>query len=67
MELVVNPPKKGDESFNLYIQERDAIMGSLKRKAVMLYEKMNKMTNVQCNYIEGSMYGFPQVKFSEAA
>jgi hypothetical protein len=31
--LMVNPPKPGDESYELYVQERDAILSSLKRYA----------------------------------
>jgi alanine transaminase len=36
-----------------------------KRKAALLEEWFSKMQNITCTPIEGSMYGFPQVHFSE--
>lgn len=42
-------------------------MDGLKERAKLLTETCNKMDNVTCNKIEGSMYGFPQVHFSENA
>lgn len=31
----------------------------------MLQEEMNNMTNIQCNRVEGSMYGFPDITLSQ--
>ena len=42
-------------------------MHGLKERAELLTETCNKMENVTCNKIEGSMYGFPRVHFSEKA
>jgi aspartate/methionine/tyrosine aminotransferase len=36
-----------------------------KRKAALLEERLAAMKNITCTPIEGSMYGFPQVHFSE--
>ena len=67
MEISVNPPKPGDESYSQYVKERDTTMGALKRKATLLHEKLNQMRNIQCNVVEGAMYAFPEVKFSKRA
>lgn len=44
VDLMVNPPKEGEESYPLYKKERDAIYDSLRRRA-------NLLTEV-CFYIE---------------
>lgn len=67
VELMVNPPKLGDPSFEVYELEKAAILGSLKRKASLVHQILNEMTNVKCNYVEGSMYAFPEVTFFSKA
>jgi alanine transaminase len=62
MSLMVDPPRKGDESYDRYVQERDEQIASLKRRA----ERLNKLFNtelegVTCNPAEGAMYLFPQI------
>lgn len=59
--LMVNPPKPGDESYDLYVQERDAILSSMKRRAQVMSRALNGMTGVSCNEIEGAMYAFPTI------
>lgn len=39
----------------------------LKERAGLLEDKLNQMENISCNKIEGAMYGFPQVFFSDGA
>ena len=39
----------------------------LKERAGLLEDKLNQMENISCNKIEGAMYGFPQVRFSDGA
>jgi aspartate/methionine/tyrosine aminotransferase len=59
--LMVNPPKPGDESYDLYVQERDAILSSMKRRAQVMSRALNRMSGVSCNEIEGAMYAFPTI------
>ena len=65
MDLIAQPPQEGDPSYELYTSEVEERHSSYVRKAGMLYEEMNSMTNIQCNIVEGSMYGFPDVKLSQ--
>jgi alanine transaminase len=51
--MMVNPPKPGDESFDLYDQEYNAVKNGLKDRAIALYEAFKKM--------EGVEVGQPQV------
>lgn len=65
--LMMNPPEEGEPSYELYVQERDDILGSLKRRAVMLVAQLNKLEGVSCNDAEGALYAFPQVRLPQAA
>jgi alanine transaminase len=59
--LMVQPPKEGDESYTTYVQERDAILSSMQRRAVSLTSALNSIPGVQCNSIDGAMYAFPAI------
>jgi aspartate/methionine/tyrosine aminotransferase len=62
MEVMVNPPKLGDESYELYIKERDDIYNSLKRRAIKLTKFLDSLEGISCNRSQGAMYAFPQIK-----
>ena len=48
VEMMVNPPKQGDPSYELYIQEYDAIFDGLKQRAHALYKAFLEMEGVEC-------------------
>lgn len=66
MELMVNPPKKGDESYDLYIKEKSAIKNDLKTRAELLYEAFCSMDHVSCKKPMGAMYLFPKLEFTQS-
>jgi alanine transaminase len=53
VELVVNPPKEGDESWELYTNEYNGVRDGLKARATALYDAFKEM--------EGVEIGEPQV------
>ena len=59
--LMVDPPKPGDESFELYEKEKRAILEDLKEKAGILGRGLNEIEGMKTNIPEGAMYAF--VKF----
>ncbi len=59
---MVNPPKPGDESYELYQKERAAELASLRRRAHMVTDGFNALDGVTCNFTEGAMYSFPRVR-----
>ncbi|KAJ3315356.1 hypothetical protein HDV04_003749 [Boothiomyces sp. JEL0838] len=67
VELMINPPKKGDPSYPLYEKEQNAIYDSLKRRAQKLAAAFNGLEGVTCNDAQGAMYLFPQVKLPAKA
>jgi aspartate/methionine/tyrosine aminotransferase len=64
---MVNPPKPGQPSYDLYNAEVSNIFDSLKRRANLLTAEFGAMTNVSCQPIEGALYAFPKVKLPAKA
>lgn len=55
VEMMVNPPKEGEPSYDLYKKEYDNIFAGLKVRAYALYEAFKSMEGVKCDE--------PQVRF----
>ncbi|KAL3687631.1 hypothetical protein R1sor_013940 [Riccia sorocarpa] len=65
--LMVKPPKPGDHSYPRYAAESKAILESLRKRAHIMTDGFNACQNVECNFTEGAMYSFPQVKLPPGA
>ncbi|KAI9818771.1 MAG: hypothetical protein M1827_007591 [Pycnora praestabilis] len=61
VEMMVNPPKKGDPSYELYSEEYDGIFNNLKTRANALFKAFKEMEGVSCQNPQGSMYLFPTI------
>ncbi len=62
---MVRPPKAGEPSHTLYVQERDGILNEMKKRAIILAEGLNKVPGVHCNVVAGAMYAFPCINIPE--
>jgi aspartate/methionine/tyrosine aminotransferase len=58
---MVRPPRPGDPSFDRYAQERDCVLGELKKRATLLAEGLNRIPGIRCNVVAGAMYAFPSI------
>lgn len=71
VELMVNPPRAGEPSHELYAREYDGIFGGLRERATALHKAFEQMEGVECGVPQGSMYLFPTInlpaKAAEAA
>jgi aspartate/methionine/tyrosine aminotransferase len=56
--FMVAPPEPGEESYPLYVREREAILAALKRKAEILGEGVNRIPGMSLDKPQGAMYGF---------
>lgn len=56
LELMVNPPKKGEPSYELYHKEYNGIRDGLHKRALALYDAFRQMEGVECQE--------PQVSFA---
>ncbi|XP_060066170.1 alanine aminotransferase 1-like [Ylistrum balloti] len=67
MDVVVNPPRPGEPSYDLFIKEKNKVLNDLKVKAKMVTETFNSMERFSCNEVKGAMYAFPQIHMPESA
>ncbi|GAB4822530.1 hypothetical protein N2152v2_009576 [Parachlorella kessleri] len=65
--LTLNPPQPGEPSYALFAEERDAILESLKRRALLVVDAFANMEGVSCNPAEGAMYVFPRLRLPQGA
>lgn len=65
VELMINPPKKGDESYELYQKETTSIHKDLMERASLLYKSFCEMEDVECQKPQGAMYLFPSLLFTK--
>jgi alanine transaminase len=56
--MMVAPPQAGDESYETYHRERNAILQSLKAKAELLAAVCNKIDGLSLDIPQGAMYAF---------
>ena len=67
VELMVNPPREGEPSYELYQKEYNDIFNGLKERASALHEAFQTMEGVECGAPQGSMYLFPTIKLPPKA
>ncbi|KUI70026.1 putative alanine aminotransferase, mitochondrial [Cytospora mali] len=62
VELMVNPPRPGEPSFELYDKEYNGIYNGFRERAYALWQAFEKMEGVECGEPQGAMYLFPTIK-----
>ncbi|NWT49354.1 ALAT2 aminotransferase, partial [Chroicocephalus maculipennis] len=69
LDAVVDPPKPGDPSYELFISVRDgtAVLSALAHKARLTQEIFNKSPGIRCNPVQGAMYSFPRIELPPRA
>ncbi|KAH3686222.1 hypothetical protein WICPIJ_002800 [Wickerhamomyces pijperi] len=65
MEMITNPPKEGEPSYELYQSEVSAIHDSYKEKADALYAAFKDLDNIEVQKPQGAMYLFPKITFND--
>ena len=58
---MVRPPRPGEESHKLYVQERDTILTALRERAGIIAEGLNAIPGITSNTVAGAMYAFPRI------
>lgn len=67
IDVVVNPPKIGEPSYEQWYIEKINVLNSLKERAKLVTETLNSFEGFSCNSVQGAMYAFPQIKLSPRA
>ncbi len=53
MGAIINPPKEGEPSYELYKKERSEVFDRLKEKADLVSRLFNSIEGVRCNTVMG--------------
>ncbi|CAK6436562.1 unnamed protein product [Pipistrellus nathusii] len=61
MDIVVNPPRPGEESFAQFVREKEAVLSNLAEKAKLTEDLFNQVPGIRCNPLQGAMYAFPRL------
>ncbi|XP_036604831.1 alanine aminotransferase 2 [Trichosurus vulpecula] len=61
MDIVVNPPVPGEESFEQFNREKEFVLSNLAQKAKLTEDLFNQVPGVHCNPLQGAMYAFPRI------
>ncbi|KAL3276695.1 hypothetical protein HHI36_012065 [Cryptolaemus montrouzieri] len=67
IDVVCNPPRKGEPSYEQFMKEKLGVLEELKLRAKMVEESFNSIEGFKCNPVQGAMYAFPQVKLPPKA
>ncbi|XP_060099130.1 alanine aminotransferase 2-like [Heteronotia binoei] len=67
LDAVVNRPQPGDPSYELFDQEKQAVLAALAEKARLTEEALNRAPGFRCNPVQGAMYAFPQIQLPPRA
>ncbi|KAI5280129.1 hypothetical protein KEM54_003872, partial [Ascosphaera aggregata] len=67
VECMVNPPKEGEPSYELYKSEYESIKNGLRERAYALWGAFKQMEGVECQEPQGAMYLFPTINLSPGA
>ncbi|KAJ2943491.1 hypothetical protein O0L34_g16599 [Tuta absoluta] len=61
VDCVARPPLPGEPSYDLWIQEKTAVLDSLNMRAKLIADTFNSMEGFTCNTVQGAMYAFPRI------
>jgi alanine transaminase len=67
MDVVVNPPKEGEPSYNSFITQKEGTLQSLAERAKLVAETFNSIEGFTCQTVQGAMYAFPRLHLPEKA
>merc|ERR1712042_26182 len=67
MDVVVNPPRQGDPSYNAWEGEVAATLASYAERAKLVADTLNSIEGFSCNTVQGAMYAFPSISLPAKA
>lgn len=67
VDLLVNPPKKGDASYDQWLVETTTTQDNLTQRSTYMCERFNKLPGMSCQPAEGAMYLFPKIDIPQKA
>lgn len=62
MDAIIDPPKQGEPSFQLYQIEKFDVLNQLKQKAKLITKVLNSIEGIHCNPVMGFVCLFSETK-----
>lgn len=67
MNVVVNPPKPGEPSYEKFCLEKSNVLSDLAKKAKLVENLFNELPGYHCQPVMGAMYAFPRLELPPKA
>ncbi|XP_026462661.1 alanine aminotransferase 2-like, partial [Ctenocephalides felis] len=67
MDAIINPPRPGEPSYELFMKEKQEVLDSLAVRAKLVADAFNSFEGFSCNVVQGAMYAFPTIKIPPKA
>lgn len=67
VDLLVNPPKKGDASYEQWLVETTLTHDNLAERSKFMCDRFNELEGMSCQEADGAMYLFPKLDIPEKA
>ncbi|KAM7542464.1 hypothetical protein Aperf_G00000016298 [Anoplocephala perfoliata] len=67
MDVVVNPPKPGEPSYEKFCTEKSNVLSELAKKAKLVENLFNELPGYHCQPVMGAMYAFPRIELPPKA
>jgi aspartate/methionine/tyrosine aminotransferase len=67
MSCLLNPPRPGDQSYELFVSEKEAELASLRRRAAMVSNAFARLPGMSVVPTRGAMYAFPRLELPMGA
>ncbi|XP_034473708.1 alanine aminotransferase 1 [Drosophila innubila] len=67
VSALVNPPRPGEPSYELYNKEKSAVLTALKERADLVYKTFSSFDGYTVNPVQGAMYVFPKIDIPQKA
>ncbi|MBN3285728.1 ALAT2 aminotransferase, partial [Polyodon spathula] len=67
LDVIANPPREGEPSYEQFIKEKTAVLNNLAEKARLTEEIFNTVPGIKCNPVQGAMYSFPRIEIPDKA
>jgi hypothetical protein len=59
---LINSPKPGQPSYELFQEERTALFEKFQRSALITQSELDGVPGLTCNDIKAGFYAFPEIK-----
>ncbi|KAM8720068.1 hypothetical protein ACLKA7_006166 [Drosophila subpalustris] len=61
VSALVNPPRPGEPSYELYNKEKSDVLNALRERAELVYKTFSSFDGYTVNPVQGAMYVFPKI------